>query len=116
MTIEHVLQAAREQTATLRLYGQQETADAVDGLLDRVAAALRGHLQWHDEAGAVLLSGKPAGFFRARFADWERRGLARYAGRGRRLYRETVIPFRADTVSAAEAGRQAAAADAGVAA
>ena len=95
MTLEQVLADAHEEIGTLRRYGQADVADAVAAILDRIQAELREHLTWHDEKGAALLSGKPAGFFRGRFEDWEARGLARSPRRGVRQYRETVIPKRA---------------------
>jgi hypothetical protein len=92
VTLETVLADAREEAATLNRYGHHDSAQAVDALLDKISHELREYLTWHDEKGAVLLSGKPAGYFQSRFADWERRGLARSQKRGQREYREVVIP------------------------
>jgi hypothetical protein len=94
--LEQALAEAREQLATISSYGQKDLASAVTALLDKVTATpeMRELVTWHDEAGAVLLSGKPAGYFSNRFDGWHKRGLARYAGRGKRQYREVVIPKR----------------------
>lgn len=105
--IEQVIAEAREETATLSRYGHEETAAAVGTILDTLTSTveMRELLTWHDETGAVLLSGKPAGYFQNRFEGWEKRRLARMAGRGRRQYREVVIPKRetmADVLADAE--------------
>lgn len=93
--IEQKLADAREEVATLKRYGQADVAAAVEAILDGLATDLREYLTWHDEKGAALLSGKPAGYFRGRFEDWSARGLARSPRRGVRQYREVVIPKRA---------------------
>lgn len=90
--IEQVLADVREDAATLRRCGQSDAAAAMEALLDRVCASLREYLTWHDEKGAVVMSGKPAGYYQARFQEWEERGLARSPRRGVRQYREAVIP------------------------
>jgi hypothetical protein len=95
VSIEQTLADAREEATVLKRYGQSDVAAAVEAMLDRIAAELREYLTWHDEKGASLLSGKPAGFFRGRFEDWSERGLARSPRRGVRQYREVVIPKRA---------------------
>ena len=95
MTLEQALADAREEAATLKRYGQQDVAVALEALLDKVQTPLREYLTWHDEKGAALLSGKGRGYFQSRFPDWELRGLARSPRRGVRQYREVVIPKRA---------------------
>lgn len=105
--LEQVIAEAREETATLSRFGQGDIAAAVESILDSLTGTkeMRELLTWHDETGAVLLSGKPAGYFQNRFEGWEKRGLARMVGRGRRQYREVVIPKRetmADVLADAE--------------
>lgn len=97
MSIEQVLADARGDAQRLRAYGQGEIATALEAIIGKLTDApeVRELLTWHDETGAVLMSGKPAGFFRGRFDDWERRGLARSPRRGVRQYREAVIPKKA---------------------
>jgi hypothetical protein len=90
--IEQVLADVREEAATLRRYGQKDAAVAMDTVLDKVTSELREYLTWHDEKGAVLMSGKGKGYYASRFDDWEARGLARSPRRGVRQYREVVIP------------------------
>ena len=107
--IERAFGDAAEQIATLRRFGQAQVADAVEALLASLRTELVEYLTWHDEAGAALMSKRAPGYFRARFAGWEERGLAKHQGRGRRYYRECVIPkarteadVRADAERAAE--------------
>lgn len=92
--LETVLADAREEVGTLRRYGQADVAGAVEAMLDRLVAALHEFTTWHDETGAALLSGKGPGYFRSRFDEWQRRGLARSPRRGVRQYRECVVPKR----------------------
>lgn len=93
-TPREILADAREKAATLRTFGHPQTADALDAVLDSIATCppVRELLTEHDEKGAVLLSGKPVGYFKARFAGWAERGLARAGKRGQRYYSEVVIP------------------------
>lgn len=95
MTLEQVMADAREEINTLKRYGQQDVAAAVEAMLDRIQKQLREYLTWHDEKGAALLSGRGPGYFASRYDDWEARGLARTIRRGHRQYREVVIPKRA---------------------
>lgn len=90
--IEQTLADTREEAATLRRYGQGEVATAMETVLDTFMAELREYLTWHDEKGAALMSNKGASYFRSRYKEWEARGLARTASRGRRQYREVIIP------------------------
>ncbi|HET7024860.1 MAG TPA: hypothetical protein VFI39_06650 [Gemmatimonadales bacterium] len=92
--LAEVLADAREKVATVRSFGHPETAVAVEQILDRLGATpeIRSVLTFHDEKGAALLSRKSPAWFRARFIGWERRGLARRAGRTR-FYAEAVIEF-----------------------
>lgn len=106
MKIEQVLADAAEDVTTLEAYGHDKAAAAVGNIVARARAALAEFMTWHDEAGAMLMSGKPRGHFTSRFPEWERRGLAERRGRGRRVYRECVIPKPVDVAAAREAGEQ----------
>ena len=106
MRIEQVLADAAEDVSTLEAYGHDKAAAAIGNILARVRASIAEFITWHDEAGAMLLSGRPRGFFTSRFPEWERRGLAERRGRGRRVYREVVIPKAPDLAAAREAGEQ----------
>lgn len=96
---ETILADAAEQANTLRLFGQIEVATQIHALVGDLKSALREYLTWHDEAGAIAMSEKPAGWFRNRRREWQGRGLAERRGRSW-YYREVVIPRRADVQSA----------------
>lgn len=96
-----VLADAEEKANTLHVFGQEETARWLRELVRSLRDGLREYLTWHDEPGAMLLSGRPRGYFRARRREWASRGLAERRGRGW-YYREVVIPRKADTQSAAQ--------------
>jgi hypothetical protein len=97
MTLEQALADARGDAQRLRAYGQGDLAGALEAVLDRLVSApeMRELLTWHDEKGAALMSGKGPGYFRGRYEEWARRGLARSPRRGVRQYREAVIPKKA---------------------
>ena len=104
---EQVLADVAEQANTLRIYGQGPAAGALELLVARLRAAMPEFLTWHDEAGAVLMSGKPRGWFRNRWPEWYRRGLAKGTPR-KRQYLECVIPKPSDVSEAlADAERTA---------
>lgn len=93
-TPREILADAREKANTLATFGHPQTAAALNAVLDEIVTCppVRELLTEHDEKGAILLSGKPAGYFKARFAGWAERGLARPGKRGQRYYSEVVIP------------------------
>lgn len=90
-TLAQILADADEEVARLARYGHPEAADVLAGLVTRWKA-LHEFTVWHDEPGAMVLSGRSAAWFRARYAGWERRLLARSTRRGHREYLECVIP------------------------
>lgn len=94
MTPREAFADAREKATTLKAFGHRESAAALEAVLDLLVSCqpIRELLTEHDEKGAVLMSGKPAGHFKARFAGWAERGLARQGKRGQRFYSEVVIP------------------------
>ena len=106
-----VLADVAEQANTLRVYGQAPAAGALEALVSRLRASMPEFLTWHDEAGAVLMSGQPRGYFRNRFPAWKARGLAR-GGRGKREYLECVIPKPLDVSEALADAERTARADA----
>lgn len=106
-TLEQVLADARGEAAVLRRHGQETTAAAIDGIVDRVKDAAEDYITWLSEADAAMRSGHHVKWLRARFAEWEQSGHARKE-RGRRYYRQLIVPLRANTSAAYEAGREAA--------
>lgn len=90
MTLDQRLADAAEQATTLRRFGATGTAEAVERLVADLRQELRAYLTWREEPEAVELSGNSAPWFRARFAYFQRLGLAKGEGR-RRYYRETLV-------------------------
>lgn len=108
MTLEDVLADERENARILAYNGHHHDAELLRRVCDRVAKAAVEYLEWVSEADAKLRSGRSTEFFRSRFGEWERAGHA--AKRGRvRWYRLLVVPRRANTSAAFEAGRKGAA-------
>jgi hypothetical protein len=84
--------------------GHTREADNIDRLLDRVRTAAIDYLDWLSEGEARLRSGKSVEWLRARFAGWAASGHAKKDGQ-RRLYRQLVVPRRANESAARESGR-----------
>jgi hypothetical protein len=78
--------------AELGQYATPEVRQALGDLIAEVRCCGPEFLFWHDLPGAVLLSGKPPGYFRSRFKGWQARGLARSSRRGHHEFLECVIP------------------------
>lgn len=106
MTLEQVLADYRGDAAVLRRRGHAKDAELIERLCDAVADAAEDFLTWLSEDDAMLRSGRSRAWLRAQFADWSRGGNARKDG-ARRVYRQAVIPQRANALSAREAGREA---------
>jgi hypothetical protein len=103
--LETVLADWRE-TATALRRADSEKAALVDRICDAITAAAEDYLRWLSEADARLRSGWGLQRLRAHFPEWERGGNARRNGR-KREYRQVVIPQRANTIAARDAGRAA---------
>lgn len=105
-TLETVLGDAREQASVLRYHGHAAQARSVEDVVDRVAGVMRSYLTVLSEKEAMMRSGKGVDFFRARFPEWEARGLAVLDERGRRTYREITVPVRPQLEVARLAGER----------
>lgn len=106
-TLEQVLADARGEIPLLRKRRLSWDPDAIAEFVDRVAAASEEWLMWLSESDAAIRCGFSESWLRARFETWRRDGHARMVGRNRQ-YRACAIPRRADIVSAANRGREAA--------
>ena len=104
-SLEQVLADERGSAQVLRAAGHTREADNIDRLLDRVRSSAIDYLDWLTEGEARLRSGKSVEWLRARFAVWAAAGHAKADGR-RRLYRQLVIPRRANESAARESGRR----------
>jgi hypothetical protein len=107
-SLEQALADERESVQVLRKTGHLREAENLDRVLDRVRAAALDYLDWLTEGEARLRSGKSTDWLRARFPAWMAAGHARYdgQGRGKRLYRQLIVPKRANESAAREAGRR----------
>jgi hypothetical protein len=92
--LEQVLADKRGEAAVLRKHGQAAIADALEDFANEVAEAAEPWLTFIPEADAVIRSNHRVPWFRARFAAWERQGLARFAptNRRQRQYCLLVVP------------------------
>jgi hypothetical protein len=107
-SLEEVLADERGRAQVLRSAGHDREAENLDRLLDRVRTAAVDYLDWLTEPEARLRSGKSVEWLRARFAAWAAAGHARHdaQSRGKRLYRQLIVPRRANESAAREAGRR----------
>jgi hypothetical protein len=94
-TLEQVIGDAREQAAVLRYHGHAIQAASLEKLCEEVTRVMRPFLAVLSEKEAMLRAGKGVDYFRGQFPGWESRGLAMLDDRGRRTYREIVVPVRA---------------------
>jgi hypothetical protein len=65
---------------------------------------MRSYLTTLSESEAQLRSGWSVPRLRAKFAEWESAGFAMLDERGKRRYRECIVPVRAERVTARLAG------------
>lgn len=105
--LEQLLADWRGDAQVLRRQGYDREADHMERFADAIAWAAEDYLRWLSEDEALLRSGRSLGWLRSQFPEWERAGHARRDGR-KRWYRMLVIPQRANSVAAREAGRRAA--------
>ena len=103
--LAEVLANWRGQAAVLRARGHGLQGTAIEELCDDVARTAESFLNWLSEDEAVLRSGRSRAWLRARFAELESDGNAKHDGR-RRLYRECVIPKRANLDRARDEARR----------
>lgn len=104
--LEGVLADSREEAAILRSHGHASQATSIEAVCDRVAHAMRPWLTVLSESEAALRSGWSVARLRGRFAEWESRGLAMLDERGRRRYREIIVPVRPQDEAARLAGER----------
>lgn len=105
--LETVLADAREEAGVLERNGAAFSVDRVRGLLASVQDAAEEWLTWLSEGDAAIRAGRSETWVRGRFEAMRRDGHARMNGRNRQ-YRACAIPRRANVVTAAARGRDAA--------
>lgn len=104
--LDTLLADMRGEAALLRRAGHGGQATYLEALADQWAQATEEYRRWLSEEDAMLRSGRSRVWLRAQFPGWARLGHARLAGR-RRQYRGIIVPVRAKTLEARDAGRQA---------
>lgn len=77
-TPEEVLASIREDAAVARRLGHEHDAKLLEQTANRVASSIDEYLTWISETDARIRSGHTSAWFRARFPEWERQGLARW--------------------------------------
>lgn len=109
-TLEQVIADVRGELPILRRRGSKQVADAIEEVIDRVAAAARDYLTFVSEQDAMMRSDRSQEWLRARYPQWERQGNARRNPHNprERQYRLLIIPLSAQTEAArADARRRA---------
>jgi hypothetical protein len=104
--LEQVLADARGEAAVLRSHGHIAQAKTLELFADRVGKSMRAYLTTMSESEAALRSGWTPSRLRGRFAEWETGGFAMLDKRGKRRYRECIVPVRADRSAARLAGER----------
>ncbi len=105
--LETVLADARGEAAVLKGNRAAFSVDRIERLLSDVQSAAEDWLTWLSEKDAAVRCGFSVDWLRGRFEALRRDGHARLAGRARQ-YRACAIPRRANVVTAAARGREAA--------
>lgn len=103
-TLEQLLVDLREEAQVLGRTGDARGAALLHSTVDRLRDAAEDFITWLSEDDAMLRSGHHVRWLRARYAEWETQGHAKRE-RGKRFYRQCVIPLRANLSAAREAGR-----------
>lgn len=107
LDLAQLLADAREETTILEANHAAMSVSRVRQLLADIEASAEEWITFLSEGDAMVRSGYTAAWLRGRFDAWARDGHARLVGRARQ-YRACVIPRRADTMTAAARGREAA--------
>lgn len=102
--LETVLADALERAQSLKIEGHGPQAASIERVVADVRESMALYLSWMSESNARLRSGWTAERLRGRFPEWEARGLAKLDEKGKRIYREMVIPVRTDVAAAKLAG------------
>jgi hypothetical protein len=102
--LETLIADKREQAAVLRSHGHAAQAKSLEEFADEVAEAMRSYLTLLSDSEAMLRSGWAIGRLRGHFAEWEAAGFATLDAKGKRRYRECIVPVRANRSGARLAG------------
>lgn len=102
--LDQVLADWRGDAQVLRRRCDVQLAEQLERCAEEATEAAEEYLRWLSEDDAMLRSGRSRTWLRGQFPEWERQGHARREGHRRRMYRMLVIPQRANTLAAREAG------------
>ena len=102
--LDTVLADARERAQLLRAEGHPIQASSIEKVVDEVSASMVSYLKWISDSEAQLRSGWGVARLRNQFPEWEALGFARLSARGKREYRELIVPVRSDQSGAKLAG------------
>ncbi len=102
--LDQVLADAAERAQHLRAEGHPVQAASIDRVVTDVRASMRSYLTVLSENEAMLRSGWGVGRLRGKFAEWEALGFAMLDAKGKRRYRECIVPVHADRSAARLAG------------
>jgi hypothetical protein len=106
MTYEEAMAEAWGEVSLMRRYGSAAAADKWGALLGNIRDSLPEYSDYLTETEATTYSGRTAEWLRARYLQWEARGMAKRVGRLRH-YRRCVLEHRGNLIAAKEAGRLA---------
>jgi hypothetical protein len=104
--LEQVIADLQGEAAVLRRAGHAGQADRYIAIAEQIADSCPEWLHWLSEDEAMTYSGRARDYLRARFTEWEARGMAKTDGR-HRSYRRCVLEHRGNALAAREAGRRA---------
>lgn len=102
---EAVLAKHRAEAVVLRSRGLTNRADDIERLCSDLETALAAYLSWLGEAEASLWSGRSRVWLRRHRETWRANGDARRVGRTW-MYRQSVLPRRADLTRAEARGHR----------
>jgi hypothetical protein len=102
--LAQVIADARGEAAVLRAHGHVAQAKSLEALADRVSECMRSYLTLLSESEAVLRSGWSGARIRRQFAEWETTGFAVLDAKGKRRYRECIVPVRPERAADRLAG------------
>lgn len=104
--LDQVIADMRAEADLLRRAGHTGQGDHLATFAARVTEATEDYRTFLSEADARLFSGLTSETLRKRFPAWHEQGHARLNAKGKREYRQLVLPRRPDVAAARAAGRR----------
>lgn len=93
-TLETLIADWREQASSCRRVKDERIAEVIEQIIDDMARGAEPFMTWIPESDAIIRSGHGTEWFRARYAMWERQGLARVSptNKRHRQYLLCIVP------------------------